>query len=127
MIIDYYTIGTIYWDFCVYDRPIDLNRYAENIFDTCAYLMDIKDFDEIEGSGHAHSLYAMQEIFNKLININKSYYMEKYPVLFKVVPEENMKAVIYKSRLINKSLIDEGVTPSDLFEKPRTGGVDYWQ
>lgn len=126
MVIDYYTLGCIYYDFCEYNKPIDLNLYAKNIFDTCKYLIDNEDDVEDEGGGHAHMMFALCRIFEKLVD-SESYYAEKYNRLFTMIPIDSMKAIIYKGRLINKDLIDKGIEPKDLFEKPRTGGVDYYQ
>lgn len=127
MVIDYYTVGRMYWDFCVYNRQIDLNRFSKNIYDTCAYLTStIDSCDDIEGEGYAHILYAISSIFKKVLN-TEDYHRELYPTLFENIPEETMKAIISKSNRVNKPLIEKGIIPSDLFERPRTGGVDYWQ
>lgn len=127
MVIDYYTVGRMYWDFCIYNRQIDLNRFAKNIYDTCAYLTNTVDScDDIEGGGYAHILYAISSIFEKVLN-TEDYHRELYPTLFENIPEEAMMVIISKSNRVNKSLIEKGITPSDLFERPRTGGVDYWQ
>ena len=127
MVLDYYTVGRMYWDFCVYNRQIDLNKASKNIYDTCAYLVDTVDScDDIEGGGNAHMLYAISSIFGKVLN-TEGYHRRAFPSLFENVPEDTMRAMISRSNRINKPLIEKGITPSDLFERPRTGGVDYWQ
>lgn len=125
MVLDYSTIGDIYWDFCVYDRRLDLNRLSNNLYETCAHLMKFNK-EDIEGNGYAHMLFAICRIFEKILK-TESYYREYYPILFKVIPEDSMKAIIYKSRIVNEPLIIDGIEPKDLFELPGTGGVDYWQ